>query len=59
LNGKPSVVRDVVVANASLGVRVAGKTKDIREGTSLAMESIDSGRAMAKLRALIEQSNRA
>jgi anthranilate phosphoribosyltransferase len=59
LNGKPSVVRDVVVANASLGVRVAGKAKNIREGTSLAMESIDSGKAMAKLQALIEQSNRA
>jgi anthranilate phosphoribosyltransferase len=59
LSGKPSAVRDVVVANAGLGVRVAGRAQNIREGTSLAMESIDSGRALAKLKALIEYTNRA
>jgi anthranilate phosphoribosyltransferase len=58
LRGEPSVVRDVVVANASLGIRIAGRANDLRQGTMMAIESIDSGRAMAKLETLVEYSNR-
>ena len=59
LKGEKSTARDVVTANAALALQIAGKAASLREGTALAEESIDSGRAMAKLTGLIELSNRA
>ena len=50
--------RDVVVANAAVGIYVAGKAKDLSEGSAKASESIDSGRALDTLRRLVEYSNR-
>jgi anthranilate phosphoribosyltransferase len=38
--------------NAGGGFVVAGVVEDIREGITLAREQIDSGKAVAKLRAL-------
>ena len=48
--------RDTVVANAAFGLYVAGKAKTPGEGVFLAQESIDSGRALDKLKRLIEYS---
>lgn len=50
--------RDVVVANAAFGIYVAGRAKDLAEGSAKAAESIDSGRAMQTLKALVEYTNR-
>ncbi len=50
--------RDVVVANAAVGIYVAGKARDLAEGSARAAESIDSGRAMQTLRNLVEYTNR-
>jgi len=49
--------RDVVVANAAVGIYVAGKAGDLAEASSRAAESIDSGRAMQTLRRLVEFTN--
>jgi anthranilate phosphoribosyltransferase len=49
--------RDVVVANAAVGIYVAGKAKDLAEGSAMAVESIDSGRAMQTLKRLVEYTN--
>lgn len=44
--------RDLVVINAASGFVVAGLARDLNDGIALAREQIDSGRALAKLRAL-------
>jgi anthranilate phosphoribosyltransferase len=49
--------RDVVLANAAVGIYVAGKAKDLQEGSAKAAESIDSGRAMQTLRRLVDFTN--
>jgi len=49
--------RDVVVANAAVGIYVAGRAKDLAEGSVKAAESIDSGRAMQTLKRLVEYTN--
>ena len=57
LKGKPSAFRDVAVLNASAALIVAGKTKDLKEGATLAAKSIDSGEAEGRLDRLIAISN--
>ena len=44
--------RDAVLLNSAAALFVAGKTKSLTEGLELAAELIDSGKALAKLRAL-------
>ena len=48
--------RDIVVLNAGAALWVAGKSNNIEQGIQLAEESIDSGKAEAKLDALIKMS---
>lgn len=50
--------RDVVLANAAFGIYVAGKSVSLQEGSVMAAESIDSGRAMQKLTQMVEFTNR-
>ncbi|MBT2639513.1 anthranilate phosphoribosyltransferase [Bacillus sp. ISL-39] len=57
LQGKKGAHRDTVLLNAGLGIYTAGKAESILQGVNLAAESIDSGRAMAKLENLISISN--
>lgn len=58
LQGKKGAHRDTVLLNAGLGIYTAGKAETILQGVDLAAESIDSGRALAKLENLISISNR-
>ncbi|MFW6174224.1 MAG: anthranilate phosphoribosyltransferase [Chloroflexota bacterium] len=61
VNHAPGVelsARIAVVINAAAALVAAGKAGSFQEGAALAMESIDSGRARAKLEALVELSNR-
>jgi anthranilate phosphoribosyltransferase len=53
-----AAARDLVVINAAAALHVAGLAQDLRQGATLARESIDSGRATAKLDALIRETNR-
>lgn len=50
--------RDVVVANAALGIYVSGKSPGLLEATAMAGESIDSGRAAETLKRLVDRTNR-
>jgi len=58
LKGEISSARDVVVANAALGIYVSGKAKTILDGKQKAEESINSGNAFLKLQNLIKYTNR-
>jgi anthranilate phosphoribosyltransferase len=57
LAGKPGPYRDIVLFNAAAALLVAGKAKSLREGVALASRSIDSGKALAVLEALVKHSH--
>lgn len=59
LNGVKGPKRDIVVINAAYALYTVEKVKTIAEGITAAQESLDSGRALAKLEELKEFSNRA
>ena len=50
--------RDLVIANAAAGLHLAGVAPNLGYAASLARESIDSGRAVSKLDALVRETNR-
>jgi anthranilate phosphoribosyltransferase len=50
--------RDAAVINAAAALFVAGKAGSLKDAVKLAEETIDSGRALAKLNQFIELSNR-
>ena len=54
LDGEKGPYRDAVLFNAAATLIVAGKTQTWRDGTEIAAESLDSGRAGAILSAWIE-----
>lgn len=54
LKGESGPRRDVVLLNASAALVVAGLASDLAEGVAMAADSIDSGRALEKLEALID-----
>ncbi len=56
LSGEKGPARDVVLLNAAAALVAGGVASELREGIALAAESIDSGRAMAKLEALVNFS---
>ncbi|HJX82864.1 MAG TPA: anthranilate phosphoribosyltransferase [Candidatus Angelobacter sp.] len=58
LAGEKSPRRDIVLMNAAAALVAAGKADSLAEAMPLAVKSIDSGAAKAKLAALIEFSNR-
>ncbi|MBI1941708.1 MAG: anthranilate phosphoribosyltransferase [Acidobacteria bacterium] len=53
LEGESGPFRNVVLANASAALAAAGKAADFRQGVKRAAESLDSGAAFEKLRALV------
>lgn len=58
LSGAKGPKRDVVLMNAGAAIYVSGIAKSIAEGIKLAEESIDSGKAMNVLNALIAFTNK-
>ena len=52
LDGARGAYRDAVLFNAAAALLIAGKAEDLRTGVALAQESIDSGKARAKVDAL-------
>jgi anthranilate phosphoribosyltransferase len=58
LSGKKSARRDVVLLNAGAALVASGRTDHLGEAVSLAVQSIDSGSAAAKLEALIRFTHR-
>jgi anthranilate phosphoribosyltransferase len=58
LAGEPSAYRDIVLMNAAAALVVSGKAATLGDGVRLAATGIDSGKAAACLRKLVEVSNR-
>lgn len=58
LKGGEGAPRDIVLLNASFGILVSGKVRDLKEAFDMAKESIDSGRAMEVLERFVELSNK-
>lgn len=50
--------RDAAVVNAAAALFVAGKAGSLRDAVKLAQETIDSGKALEKLKQFVELSNR-
>jgi len=50
--------RDIVVLNAAAALLAANQAPDLKQGTCLAQEAIDSGRALEKLDRLVELSQK-
>ncbi len=57
LNGEAGSHRDITVFNAAAALVAVGLASDFHEGLLRASESIDSGRALAKLNGLVEFSS--
>lgn len=57
LNGKHGPRRDIVLLNTAAALLASGKAGDLKEGIAVGSESIDSGKALAKLKTLIEFTN--
>ena len=53
LDGKKSAYRDAVILNTAAALIVADKANSLTEGAEMAADSIDSGAAKAKLKALV------
>jgi anthranilate phosphoribosyltransferase len=54
LEGKDGPKRDIVLINASAAIVAGGGAEDLRDGMQIAAESIDSGKAKATLKKLID-----
>lgn len=54
LDGDHGPARDVVLANAAMGIYVSGKAGGLEDAIARARESIDSGRALGVLQRLVE-----
>lgn len=50
--------RDIVLLNSGCALYISGKAASIQEGIEMAKESISSGKAYAKLKQMIELSNK-
>jgi anthranilate phosphoribosyltransferase len=57
LNGEKGPKRDIVTLNAAAAIVAGGKAENLKAGLALAEESIDSGKALEKLRALKAKTN--
>jgi len=57
LGGQQGAFRNIVLLNAAAALLVAGKAKTLREGVTLAAQSIDSGKARGVLEALVKLSH--
>jgi anthranilate phosphoribosyltransferase len=55
---KDAAARDLVIINAAAALHVAGVARDQREAAAMARNGIDSGSAVAKLDALVRETNR-
>lgn len=58
LNGEKGHKRNAVLMNAGAALYIGGRADSMKDGISLAEEIIDSGKALATLKKLIEVSNR-
>ena len=58
MKGKQGAPRNIVLMNSAAAFLAAGRVKNWKEGVAYAEEVIDSGKALAKIQALIEFTNK-
>ena len=58
LKGEKSAYRDAVLLNSAAALVVADKASSLKDGVAMAIESIDSGQALAKIEKLAEVTSR-
>ena len=58
LSGEKGPHRDIVLLNAAAAIVAGGKAKDMKDGITVAAQSIDSGAAMQKLEKLVEMTQK-
>jgi anthranilate phosphoribosyltransferase len=58
LEGEPGARRDIVLMNAAAALVAGGRARELKEGVSLAAQSIDGGAARGKLQALVALSRK-
>ena len=58
LRGEKSAYRDAVLLNSAAALVVADKASNLKDGVAMAIESIDSGQALAKIEKLAEITSR-
>jgi anthranilate phosphoribosyltransferase len=58
LDGEPGPKRDIVLMNAAAALVAGGRGRDLKEGVSLAAQSLDTGAARKRLQALVELSHK-
>jgi anthranilate phosphoribosyltransferase len=56
LGGEKGPRRDIVCLNAGAAIAAGGKADSLREGWTLAQESVDSGKALAALEGLVAET---
>ena len=56
-NGKKGPQRDIILLNSAAALYICGKSTSIKDAIAIAEDSIDSGKAVNKLRLLIETTN--
>jgi anthranilate phosphoribosyltransferase len=54
LTGKPGAKRNIVILNAAAALLAGEKVSSLKDGVDLALQTIDSGRALGKLNQLID-----
>ncbi|MBY5932327.1 anthranilate phosphoribosyltransferase [Tateyamaria omphalii] len=54
LDGAPGAYRDAVLLNSAAALKIAGRADTLKDGVALAAESIDSGAAKAKIKAVAD-----
>lgn len=57
LDGEPGAYRDIVLFNAAAALIVADQTADLKAGVELAAAAVDSGKAKATLKKMVEITN--
>ena len=56
--GKKGPSRDIVALNAGFAIAASGVAAGPKQGIALAQAAIDSGKALEKLKMLVEETNR-
>jgi anthranilate phosphoribosyltransferase len=56
LLGEKGAKRDIIALNAAAAIMTGGRAEDLKEGLSIAEETIDSGRALEKLREFVAEA---
>lgn len=58
LNNKQGPALDTTILNAAAAIYVSGQTSDLKKAVALAFNSVENGKALAKLNELVHETNK-